>query len=42
VREAIDASAWDEANQYAVITAAVLSAYCDQLDQLTALLGRGG
>jgi len=42
VREAIDASAWDEANQYAVITAAVLSAYCEQLDQLTALLGRGG
>ena len=42
VREAIDASAWDEANQYTVITAGVLSAYCDQLDQLTALLGRGG
>jgi N-acetylated-alpha-linked acidic dipeptidase len=42
VREAIDASAWDEANQYAAITASVLATYCDQLDQLAALLRRGG
>ena len=41
VREAIDAGRWDEANQYAVITAGVLAAYCDRLDELTALLKRG-
>jgi N-acetylated-alpha-linked acidic dipeptidase len=42
VREAIEQAHWDEANQYAVITAAALSAYCDRLDQATALLKRGG
>jgi N-acetylated-alpha-linked acidic dipeptidase len=41
VREALDAGRWDEANQYAVITAAVLASYCDRLDELTALLKRG-
>ncbi len=38
VREAIEAQRWDEANEYAKVTAQVLSAYCDRLDQATALL----
>jgi len=38
VREAIDASRWDEAREYVVLTAAVLAGFCDQLDQATALL----
>ena len=37
-REALDAGRWDEANQYAVVTAAVLASYCDRLDELSALL----
>jgi N-acetylated-alpha-linked acidic dipeptidase len=41
VREAIEQNHWDEANQYAVLTAAALSAYCDRLDQAAALVGRG-
>jgi N-acetylated-alpha-linked acidic dipeptidase len=41
VREAIDGSRWDEANQYAAITAHVLTVYCDRLDEATALLIRG-
>jgi N-acetylated-alpha-linked acidic dipeptidase len=41
VREALDAGRWDEANQYAAITAAVLASYCDRLEELTALLKRG-
>jgi N-acetylated-alpha-linked acidic dipeptidase len=41
VREAIEANHWDEANQYTTITAAVLGAYCDRLDQATALLRQG-
>jgi N-acetylated-alpha-linked acidic dipeptidase len=41
VREAIEQNRWDEANQYVVLTAAALSAYCDRLDKATALLGRG-
>jgi N-acetylated-alpha-linked acidic dipeptidase len=40
VREALDAGRWDEANQYAAITAAVLASYCDRLEELTALLKR--
>jgi N-acetylated-alpha-linked acidic dipeptidase len=40
VREAIDAGEWEEANRYAAFTATVLGRYCDQLDQLTALLPR--
>ncbi len=38
VREAIEQSRWEEANQYAAITAAALRAYCDRLEQATALL----
>jgi N-acetylated-alpha-linked acidic dipeptidase len=38
VREAIDEGRWPEANEYAGITAQVLSAYCDQLEQATRLL----
>ncbi|WP_266182844.1 transferrin receptor-like dimerization domain-containing protein [Dyella humicola] len=38
VREAIEARRWNEANQYAVVTAKVLDRYRAQLDQLTALL----
>ena len=41
VREAIEQNHWDEANQYAVLTAAALTAYCDRLDRAAALLGRG-
>jgi N-acetylated-alpha-linked acidic dipeptidase len=41
VREAIEQNHWDEANQYVVLTAAVLAAYCDRLDRATALLGNG-
>jgi N-acetylated-alpha-linked acidic dipeptidase len=41
VREAIEQNHWDEANLYAGLTAAALTAYCDRLDQATALLGRG-
>jgi N-acetylated-alpha-linked acidic dipeptidase len=38
VREAIEGARWDEANQYAQITAGVLNAYCDRLDQAAAVL----
>jgi len=38
VREALEARRWDEANQYAVITAKVIDHYRHQLDQLTVLL----
>ena len=38
VREALEARRWDEANQYAVVTAKVLDRYRAQLDHLTALL----
>jgi N-acetylated-alpha-linked acidic dipeptidase len=38
VREALEANRWEEANEYARRTAEVLSAYCDRLDQATALL----
>jgi N-acetylated-alpha-linked acidic dipeptidase len=38
VREAIEGQRWDEANEYARITAAALGAYCERLDQATALL----
>ena len=41
VREALDARRWDEANQYAALTAAVLASYCEGLEELTALLQRG-
>ncbi len=39
VREAIEDHRWEEANQYAAITATVLATYCDRLDKATALLG---
>jgi N-acetylated-alpha-linked acidic dipeptidase len=42
VREAIEQNHFDEANQYIVMTAAALNAYCDRLDKATALLGGGG
>jgi N-acetylated-alpha-linked acidic dipeptidase len=42
VREAIEQNHWDDANQYVVLTAAALTAYCDRLDKATALLGGGG
>ena len=38
VREAIEQSRWEEANQYAAITAGALRAYCDRLEQATAVL----
>ncbi|RDI99893.1 folate hydrolase [Dyella solisilvae] len=38
VREALEGRRWDEANQYATVTAKVLDHYRAQLDQLTALL----
>jgi N-acetylated-alpha-linked acidic dipeptidase len=41
VREAIEQNHWDQANQYSVLTAAALTAYCDRLDRATALLGGG-
>ena len=41
VREAIELNHWDEADHYAVLTAAALTAYCDRLDRAAALLGRG-
>jgi N-acetylated-alpha-linked acidic dipeptidase len=41
VRESIEANEWDEANQYSMITAGVLSAYCDRLDRATAVLKQG-
>jgi N-acetylated-alpha-linked acidic dipeptidase len=38
VREAIEARRWQEADRYAVVTAAVLDGYRAQLDRITALL----
>jgi N-acetylated-alpha-linked acidic dipeptidase len=38
VREAIEGSRWDEANNYAGITTAVLSSYCEGIERATALL----
>jgi N-acetylated-alpha-linked acidic dipeptidase len=38
VREGIEQKRWDDANEYAVITAQAIAAYCDRLDQATALL----
>ena len=40
VREAIEARNWDQANQYATITAKVLDGYAKRLDKATAALGR--
>jgi len=41
VREAIEANRWEEAAAYIPITAAVLTRYCDALDQATAVLTGG-
>ncbi len=41
IREAIEANRWEEAAAYIPITTAVLTRYCDALDQATALL-KGG
>jgi N-acetylated-alpha-linked acidic dipeptidase len=41
VREAIEQNHWDQANQYVGLTAAALNAYCDRLEQATALLKEG-
>ncbi|HEV8332940.1 MAG TPA: M28 family metallopeptidase [Steroidobacteraceae bacterium] len=38
VREAIEDNRWDQANQFAVLTADVLAKYCERLDQATALV----
>jgi N-acetylated-alpha-linked acidic dipeptidase len=38
VREAIEEHQWDQANEYASITAAALGAYCDKLDKAAAIL----
>jgi N-acetylated-alpha-linked acidic dipeptidase len=41
VREAIEQQRWSEAGHEIAITAAVLNAYCDRLDQATKLLSPG-
>ncbi len=38
VREALEGQRWDEATEYAKITAKALGVYCDRLDQATALV----
>jgi N-acetylated-alpha-linked acidic dipeptidase len=38
VREAIEERRWDDADRYAVLTAAALDAYAKRLDQATAIL----
>src|SRR5262249_47413671 len=38
VREAIEQGRWDEAVQYAGITAAAITAYCDRVEKASALL----
>ena len=40
VRESIEADQWDLANQYSVITASALSAYCARLERATELLDK--
>lgn len=40
IREAIDDNRWAQANDYAAITAQALNAFCDRLDQATAVLNR--
>ena len=42
VREAIEGKRWDEANQYAGITAQVLENYAATLDKATALMKKPG
>jgi N-acetylated-alpha-linked acidic dipeptidase len=38
VREALEARRWDEANQYAGVTAKVIDGYRAQIEKATALL----
>ncbi|HEY5339067.1 MAG TPA: transferrin receptor-like dimerization domain-containing protein, partial [Rhizomicrobium sp.] len=38
IREAIEEERWEDANRYIVLTAGVLNAYSDRLDQATAVL----
>jgi N-acetylated-alpha-linked acidic dipeptidase len=38
VREAIEQGRWDEAAQYAAITAAAITTYCDRVDRASSLL----
>ncbi|MGH8323622.1 MAG: transferrin receptor-like dimerization domain-containing protein, partial [Steroidobacteraceae bacterium] len=38
VRESIEANQWNEANEYSVVTARALDAYCERLDRATAVL----
>ena len=40
VREAIEENQWDRANEFAVLTADLLTKYSERLDQATALLPR--
>jgi N-acetylated-alpha-linked acidic dipeptidase len=42
VREAIEGSQWQTAEEYSRRTAAALSNYCDQLDRATTLLRAAG
>jgi N-acetylated-alpha-linked acidic dipeptidase len=40
VREAIEDDKWERANEYAVLTADLLTKYSERLDQATALVAR--
>jgi N-acetylated-alpha-linked acidic dipeptidase len=40
MREAIEDNRWDEANRYSVLTAEVLTRYCERLEQATAILSQ--
>jgi N-acetylated-alpha-linked acidic dipeptidase len=40
VREAIEENQWERANEFAVVTADLLTKYSERLDQATALLPR--
>jgi N-acetylated-alpha-linked acidic dipeptidase len=39
VREGIEGRRWEETDRYAVLTADVLNAYSDRLDQAAGVLG---
>jgi N-acetylated-alpha-linked acidic dipeptidase len=41
VRESIESGQWSVANEYSVVTAAALNAYCVRLDRATAVLQKG-
>ncbi len=42
VREAIEEGRWADADRYVGLTAGVLNAYCDRLEQATKLLEAAG